>query len=216
MGYCCRFAASAASAAAAAAAFNLFRVLPVMLQTWNFAPRSSIWSYIIAQNFVWFRPLGPKLWGKKGVFGGKFPKTIEFTFKFYHSAFSSNGMILKFCTVFPYGSEGCVRKFCAISFIFAQITGMKFFFKVRLSLWTIKKQNFQISLLGSRSLNNNWTHFIFGIIDINNDTKQLTKKFSILSITARIIAKKGPNARLDLVSECKYWLVKFAFRPQIT
>ena len=168
MGYCCRFAASAA--ASATAAFNLFRVLWVMVQTWNFAPRSSILSYITAQSFVWFRPLGPKLWGK-------FPKTIEFTFKFYHSAFSSNGMILKFCTVFLYGSEGCVRKFRAISFIFARITGKKGFFKVRLSLWTIKKQNFQISLLGSRSLNNNRTHFIFGIIDVNNDTEQLAKKF---------------------------------------
>ena len=111
--------------------------------------------------------------GEKGGFWGKFPKTIEFTFKFYRSAFSSNSMILKFCTVSLYGSEKCVRKSCAILSNFARITGEKVF-------------------LGSRSLNNNRIHFIFGIIDVDNDTEQLAKKF--LSITARIIAKRGPNA----------------------
>ena len=90
-------------------------------------------SYITAQNVVRFHPLGPKL-GKGGFFGANFPKTIEFTFKFFHSAFSSYDMILKFCTVFLYGSEGCVRKFRAISSIFAQITGKKGFFRVRLTL----------------------------------------------------------------------------------
>ena len=78
-------------------------------------------SCITAQIFVRFRPLGPKLWGKKGFFGANFPKTIEFIFKFYHSAFFSNGMILNICTVFLYGSEGYVRTFRAISSIFARV-----------------------------------------------------------------------------------------------
>ena len=89
-------------------------------------------SYMTAQNFVRFRPFGLELWGKRG-FWGKFPKTWEI-FKFYHSETSSNGMILKFCTGFLYGSEGCVKKFRAISSIFAQITGKKGVFRVRLSL----------------------------------------------------------------------------------
>ena len=74
MGYCCHYAA-----AAAAAAFNLFRVLPVLLQTWNFAPRSSMLSYMTAQNFVRFRPFGPELWGKKGVFWANFPKHRKYS-----------------------------------------------------------------------------------------------------------------------------------------
>ena len=89
-------------------------------------------SYMTAQNFVRFRPFGPKLsiWaqvmGEKGGFWGKFPKTWEI-FKFYHSDTSSNGMILKFCTGFLYGSERCVKKFCAVLIIFARITGGKGF-----------------------------------------------------------------------------------------
>ena len=93
------------------------------------------------------------------------------------------------------------EKIRAISFIFARITGKKGFFKVRL-----KKQNFQIALLGSRSLNNNWTHFIFGIIDFNNDTEQLAKNFLNFVYYSPNNRKKGTKCMYIQILTCKICL----------
>ena len=57
---------------------------------------------------------------------------------FFRKSTSSDARVLKFCTDFLDGSEGRVRKFCAISSTWARIIGKKGFFRMRLSLWTMK------------------------------------------------------------------------------
>ena len=114
MGYCCHFAASAAAG-----------VQPVQGTSSNATDLKFCTKvqYVKLHDHAKFRAIS-LIWAR--VFWGKFPKTWEI-FKFYHLDTSSNGMILKFCTSFLYGSEGLVNKFCAISSIFARITGKKVF-----------------------------------------------------------------------------------------
>ena len=52
----------------------------------------------------------------------------------FRKSTSSNAMVLKFCTDFLDGSEGRVRKFCAISLTWARIMGKKGLLRMRLSL----------------------------------------------------------------------------------
>ena len=77
------------------------------------------------KKFMRFCSFLLELQGKRGLLGWDLVSARSRTFKFYHSETFSNGMILKFCTSFLYGSEGCVKKFCAISSIWAQVMGEK-------------------------------------------------------------------------------------------
>ena len=81
-------------------------------------------------NFVQFRSFFFELRGKRVFLGWDLVSARSRTFKFYHWETSSYGTIL--CTGFLYGSEGCVKKFRAISSIFAPIMGKKGFFRMGL------------------------------------------------------------------------------------